>query len=108
MSAFIRGGMAERAELLGQGQTRQDLTVSRAMGVVYTNATGKVILLLLTVNIAANYGSAQLLINGLQCAVVQRTTATMLESIHCEVLPGETYTLQNLASSAINKWIEVR
>ncbi|MDD4151296.1 MAG: hypothetical protein PHR68_01660 [Candidatus Gracilibacteria bacterium] len=92
---------------LGVGQTRQDLTSSRAAGTTYTNNTGKAILVSIYANntntVENNYG---FIINGLNMAYNYENNT--FDQKHEILVPsGFTYKYV-MPTGIIAKWFELR
>ena len=93
------------SQVIGVGQTWQDVTASRVLGTTYTNSTGKPILVAILATNSVPY-NITLTISGL--AIPQAgygsgggyTGATFL------VPNGAAYVLSGVTT--INKWIELR
>ena len=90
---------------LGQGQTWQNVTASRAQGTTYTNTTGKPIFV--SIFGSCNSGSKPLTVNGL--AVATHTpigTGSISTTITAIVPDGGTYSLANVGGTTL--WMELR
>lgn len=94
----------------GFGQTRQDVTASRALNVVYRNTTGKPIFMHAWSTGAGINGAWQLYINGVlaqQSSQAYAATANVI--IYMVILHGETYELRNNGVACpISGWWEIR
>jgi hypothetical protein len=94
---------------LGMGQTRQDVTGTRAKSTTYTNTTGRPIQVSITVQMAAADALAELTVGGLVVEWQQADAGSLRHSLSSIVLPGETYRLdESLGTVTVNTWIEVR
>lgn len=94
-------------KIFGTGQTRQDVTASRAAGTLYTNTTSRPIIVSITAGAQATPATTTIEVGGIaqrRFAAVSSGSITSTQSV--EVLPGETYKLVNPLS--IVSWIEVR
>ena len=87
--------------VIGLGQTWQDVTASRSVGVTYTNTTGKPIQLSITVS----GSSISLTISGIVAWTGSGAVGTSLNYTSCIVPNGGTYVL---SSGTISKWAELR
>ncbi|MFP3756779.1 hypothetical protein SB751_23085 [Cupriavidus sp. SIMBA_020] len=94
-------------QVMGVGQTLQDLTASRSLTTVYTNTTTKPITLVISVNNGAGQ-SSNLKINGVDVLLLNNngSTVTVITGTAI-VLPGSTYQL-NASGGGVYKWIEIR
>lgn len=101
------------SQVVGLGQTRQDLTASRAAGTNYVNSTGKPIIVHVNAQatIANNSATLTPTVGGqIQPASVVYSVAAnsgwMVTSLFV-VMPGESYSIA-LVQATLNKWIEIR
>lgn len=95
------GGQALAAmSSLGYGQTWQDLTASRSPGVIYYNATGRPITILLSWQTAA---TGSVTVNGVVVADAL-TAADTRQSVTAVVQPGGSYS----SDGSIGRWAELR
>lgn len=86
--------VATESQVIGVGQTWQDVTGSRVSGTTYTNSTGKPIMVILTFA----GGSANLTINGIQTGAIGY--------LQCAIIPnGSTYSSNG---ATVSKWLELR
>lgn len=94
---------------IGEGQTWQILTASRAYNTVYTNTTGRAIFVSVT-NSAGNSGSANILIDGVITARTQgQTGATNVQGSASVIVPdGSTYEVVTSGSNILVYWLELR
>lgn len=90
----------------GLGQTRQNVTGSRAPSTVYTNSTGRPIVLILSINVGAGQSST-LTVGSHVINIGNAATVTTTIVREVLVLPGETYSL-SLSGSSISSWWEIR
>jgi hypothetical protein len=103
------GGQAFAALMsIGFGQTRQNVTASRAAGTTYYNATSRPIYVSICIN-SAYGGSPTLTAGGIVCAnwtsnLSQTTYVNYFEII----LPGESYIFASSGVASIVTWIEIR
>jgi len=93
---------------VGDGQTWQDMTLSRAVGVTYTNTTGRPIMVGLKVKSSANNRSLDVTIGGvIAMSIFERTTPSGGTFI---VPTGATYSIAHVGggTSTITLWNELR
>lgn len=90
----------------GVGQTRQNVTGSRAASTVYTNSTGRPIVIALSVNVGPGQSST-LTVGSHVINIGNAATVTTTVVREVLVLPGETYSL-TLSGSSIASWWEIR
>lgn len=91
---------------LGYGQTWQNVTGSRAAGVVYTNTTGRPIEIQATFSSGSSIGLATA-ING----VTVVTTSIMLGSVGLSTItvpPNATYSITPAGAASLAAWFELR
>lgn len=109
MGGLFRGDMATQVDVnaaiqaaidagLGVVQAWQNVTASRGYGTVYTNTTGKPILICVTNSSIANVTA---LINGTS------VTWYAVQTLMALVPPGATYTLSSVAGYMYS-WMELR
>ena len=93
------GLKANTTEVIGIGQTWQDVISSRALGVTYTNTTGKPIMVVYTA-----YTTASIYVDGV---VVGYVYTTAYFSSCCFIVPnGSAYKITDAAIGS--KWFELR
>ena len=91
----------------GVGQTLQDMTAARALGVVYTNTTGKPIFVYCNLwSQAGGGGGYRVLINGLLCDYLD--TVSTNQGPHFIVPTGGTYSITITGLYTLNNWVEYR
>lgn len=95
---------------LGWGQTWQDMTANRAAGVTYTNTTGRPIAVSVYKTITVNAVSTlRMFVGGVMVANdVDSHTTNGNSCVFGIVPPGETYSVESLASGSISTWLELR
>lgn len=95
-------------QVFGVGQSLQNLTASRALGTVYTNSTGKPIL----IYVQATVGSGQavaLYLNGGLIGNYSNTTGASQAFLTTAIIPaGYTYEVRNLNTVTLTSWFEIR
>jgi hypothetical protein len=99
------------ATVLGMGQTWQDYSASRSVGVTYTNSTGRTIMVSIAGNMVSANQSLQFFINGVAyCFSVAAYAANSWMSITGLIIPpGATYKVATSSGSfTINNWGELR
>jgi len=101
------GTMARTEDVIGVGQTRQNMTASRSIGTQYINDTGKPIKITIRVNATANAASASLTAGGNLISAFDIATSTYDITISEIILDGETYVLSG-GSISIVSWSEIR
>jgi len=96
-------GDVMNAYALGMGQTWQDVTASRAGGVIYTNTTGRPI----AVAISTSNGAAVnfLKVNGVEVSISVGNGANPFSTALAIVPPDGTY---EFSPTSIYKWAELR
>lgn len=98
---------------IGIGQTRQDMTASRAVDAtpgganVYTNSTGKPIVLSITGTLSSGYGLSLYVAGLLMQQSGNQTVTAGSWGFEATILNGETYELVS-TSYTITKWYEIR
>lgn len=112
-SAKIVNGTIVQADLaavvlpLGVGQTWQDVIGSRALSTLYTNSTGRPIMVITGVGTSGTSSSA-FWIDGIAISGIAAAAASISSVVHSGVVPaGSTYQLTNTAGG-INRWVELR
>lgn len=98
-------------DVIGVNQTRQNVTASRALGVTYTNTTGKPIYISAwSLTGSATGGYWNLVIDGVTKAVSnQAFTGNAIVSINHIIMDGESYSLTvGAASAPLTSWFELR
>lgn len=107
------GTVALTSDIIGVGQTWQNVLSSRAAGTTYTNSTGRVIMVAIT-PYQVNAAQSQLSVDGI---VVARQRASIgggpnvnLETQLVAVVPaGSTYLFEYLSgTTSISVWAELR
>lgn len=88
--------VATESQVIGVGQTWQDVTASRASGVTYTNSTGKPIQVVVEANSST---TSTFTINGVAVAKYSLFGTYVIPN-------GITYS--SVPSSGLGKWIELR
>jgi hypothetical protein len=99
------------ATVLGMGQTWQDYSASRAVGVTYTNSTGRTIAVSIAGSMASVNQSLQFFINGnaYNFSVAAYTANSWMSLTGLIIPPGATYKVVTSSGSfTINNWSELR
>lgn len=107
------GAYLTSAPVIGIGQTLQNLTASRVLGTVYTNATAKPIFLYFSGITAGANGVAVLQFNASSTLQVSSTTSSLsggFVGLQCLIPAGATYSISVTGGGApsINQWLELR
>lgn len=97
--------VATQGDVIGVGQTWQDVTASRAAGVTYTNTTGKPILVNIEHTIVSGSQLATITVGGV-VACESLATGSARGTMSAIVPNGATYTLSSV--SVLSKWSELR
>jgi hypothetical protein len=94
---------------IGDGQTWQDVTGSRAIGTTYTNNTGRPIQVSIIVSANPNQTNATLVVNGIAVSRIQNQFGdrALVGTISAIVPNGVTYSV-SAGSSSIVSWAELR
>lgn len=91
---------------IGVGQTWQNLSASRAPGVVYTNTTGRPIMVNISANPTGSTISAS--VDGVQVGITTTVSGYSNYQTMSFIVPaGSSYTTSAVAGS-INYWAELR
>ena len=94
------------AGMLGAGQTWQNMSGSRSPGVVYTNTTGRPIMVNITFNPTGSTASVS--VAGVQVGATTTVSGySNYQTISFIVPTGNSYQSSNIAGS-INYWAELR
>ena len=106
--------VATENQVIGIGQTWQDVTASRTAGTTYTNSTGKPICISVsgTRNSNVGPGAFELIINNVSVGYAASSEAqtswnALRETIFGVIPNGGTYYINN-TNSIINTWSELR
>ena len=91
--------------VLGFGQTRQNLTASRALNVTYTNSTDRPRLVSIIMNVGAGQSFSFLIDGVLHLSSGNAATTATGQPMEAIVFPGETYQVSGSGVS-ISKWSE--
>lgn len=116
--SLVSGGASPLAMWLsGYGQTRQDVTGSRSIGVTYTNTTGRRIKVWACVAGANTGGACGAGINVDGALIASVTTSEsngaswgpLVQALFAEVPPGSTYAVANTTlTNSLSSWREYR
>lgn len=99
------------SQLIGESQTWQNVTASRALATTYTNSTGKQIQVAVSVVHNASGGASAFLVDGNTIAgFANNMTGTNFVSPYIIIIPdGATYRVnQTSGTAAISTWWELR
>lgn len=107
-SATVKGYMTTngRVESIGVGQTWQDVTVSRTLGVTYTNSTGKPIELAMYLR-SSSTTTFTMSFNGGANVNIAYASGTGNASVSFVIPSGQTYLLSG-TSGIVDAWLELR
>ena len=105
------GTVALTSDTIGIGQTWQNVGASRSTGTIYTNSTGRTIMVAITGLITSSVAFSDWFEVG--GTVVSRvggvgSTANMPAYVYAIVPPGLTYRLNTVSGVAFNYWSELR
>ena len=102
------GGAVNATNLLGQGQTWQDLTGSRMPGVTYTNSTGRPIVVSIGIKSTSGNENVYFRVNGVVVSYHENDGAGDSIGPVGNIVPaGATYSL-NKSVGTIENWAELR
>jgi len=96
-----------QSQVLGIGQTLQNVTASRSLGTTYTNSTGKPIVLTISINVNAGQAYGIQINGGGVYNLNNVGTATTTVSGTVIVMPGYTYGVIGSCGS-LQSWFELR
>lgn len=101
--------VATESQVIGVGQTWQDVTASRAAGTTYTNSTGKPILVCVSFGASAGC-TIQVTINGTINFYGSSINAANYNTFASFIVPNNsTYRVQNNnGASNVSTWAELR
>ena len=103
------GTMATTGDVIGVGQTWQDVTGSRTAGTTYTNSTGKPIQVIVSFQSSNQTNFALGTINGLTVYGSVTTSGSHWGTISYIVPNGNTYSANmNGGSVTATNWLELR
>lgn len=93
----------------GFGQDYVDQTANRALSTIYTNTTGKPILVFVWATATSQYANLTAIVNGkLVGQGYQAFIANAMSALTFVVPVGATYEVRPVATAPINKWWELR
>ena len=98
------GTVALTSQVIGIGQTWQDLTASRVSGTDYTNSTGKPIFI--SVRLDRDDGELQLYVDGLMIGRTGATQGPVYYTLTAIVPPGSIYRAEKSGNTLY--WFELR
>ena len=96
---------------IGEGQTWQDVTASRALNTTYTNTTGRPIMISIYCAGQPNHCEWELLVDGVQLGhqgVISVASAAMRATMSAIVPAGSTYRANNILNAGLQSWAELR
>lgn len=95
-------------EGVGQGQTWQDVTASRAVATTYTNSTGKPIMVFIRGQTSSSGGYFTITVNGTTIgSTTQGYTGNAFNSASFIVPNGQTYSI-TASVNTLSLWTELR
>lgn len=116
--AIVQGGETKKLsadklsglKAIGEGQTWQDVTLGRSIGVVYTNTTGKAIQISVNTSFSTSANDLALEVDGLYVSRSQGNEAVYnRESIECVIPEGSSYAVRVFAGTTASlQWFELR
>ena len=108
-TAVSAGDATRFDQVIGLGQTWQDLFASRSLGVTYTNSTGKPIMMSFAYNAPAANISGNVLVNGASVAVLYGNSSSHnYPRAFIVIPPNATYSVSVAGASTILFWYELR
>lgn len=104
------GGWTQAAAAIGDGQTWQDVTASRALATTYTNTTGRPILVSVSMYTVNSTGVSQLLVDSVVVAkhgatIGGNANSNLYTQMTAVVPSGSTY---RATGTVISTWAELR
>ena len=103
------GGLALAAiGSLGVGQTWQDMTASRALGTIYTNTSGKPIVVTVSASVTTVNNLIQIMSNGVPAGIsTQANQTSQIQAATATIPNGANYQVPSTGLSLV-KWTELR
>jgi hypothetical protein len=101
------GTLATTGQVIGVGQTWQNLTGSRAFNTTYTNTTGKPISVMVYW-VSASVTQVNVVIDGIFADVSGNNFANSYSTARVIVPVGKTYRVEPSAATTIGYWAELR
>ena len=96
------------SQVIGVGQTWQDVTASRALGVTYTNTTGKPIHVIAGI-FSTNVGTQSATVNGVSSYGASCVASGVgYSSFIVPNLATYSVTMDGVGTKSVNKWVELR
>ena len=95
------------SEMIGVGQTWQDVKASRALGTTYNNTTGKPIAIAVTAIVSAAGNALIVLVGGTKTDHASVNASSGLSSVTSVVPPGQTYQVIG-TNYTLEAWSELR
>lgn len=104
-------------EIIGIGQTWQDVKVSRSLNTIYTNSTTKPIYVMISLAVVIGFGDGLdniLEVQGVEACINRFPSGTGAVSdsavliLSAIVPPGSTYRLVTHVSNVLYRWAELR
>lgn len=101
--------VATESQVIGVGQTWQDVTASRASGVTYTNSTGKPIMVAITGHHTSGNASITIIISGVTIRTSGINNGLQAQDTYASFLVpiGGSYSA-SLSVATLFQWSELR
>ena len=96
---------------IGEGQTWQNVTASRALNTNYTNTTGRPIMISIYCSGQPNHCEWELVIDGVSLGhqgVISVASAAMRATMSAIVPAGSVYRANNILNATLTSWAELR
>ena len=107
-TATTSGQAVNFSQVLGVGQTWQDVTASRALGVTYTNSTGKPIMVSVEIGSTTDVTCA-IKVNNIYVAYqIIRSPYSNNNNTYAIVPAGATYLAEGYGAGLYHQWRELR
>ena len=102
------GTAALTSEIIGVGQTWQNVTASRALGTTYTNSTSKPIFIAVECGLSVGGSAFSITVNGVKmCRYYAQANSGGVTQ--WSIVPsGQTYLATNESGATLNNWLELR
>jgi hypothetical protein len=104
--APLLSAMAAQSQLIGVGQSWQNMIASRALNTVYTNSTGKPIFVSVTLS-ATSSATFDLYVSGLEIAKPRLVATDGRASAFAIVPDGSNYSV-SFPTGTLTAWVEFR
>ena len=105
----VSGQVALTSEVIGIGQTWQNMTASRVAGTTYTNNTGKPIMVSVDAFLSSASVSMNVFVDGHAFISYSRSVSSYSTDSVIVIVPnGSTYSVLTTNVSSITRWLELR